>query len=121
MKRCVSAATANFATSCSNPHPRFNILVGENEAGKSTLLEAIGLALTGRVNGRAAAEELNPFWFNQENVGEFFRDRQSGKPVAPPEIRIEIFLEDREEFQRSLFGARTTQIRRCGLRSTEGR
>jgi predicted ATPase len=27
-------------------YPRFNILVGENEAGKSTLLEAIGLALT---------------------------------------------------------------------------
>ncbi|MFD7010359.1 ATP-binding protein [Rhodococcus jostii] len=60
------------------PHPRFNILVGENEAGNSTLLEAIGLALTGRVNGRAAAEELNPFRFNQEKVDEFFRDRQAG-------------------------------------------
>ncbi|MFD9666734.1 ATP-dependent endonuclease [Rhodococcus sp. NPDC059968] len=97
------------------PHPRFNILVGENEAGKSTLLEAIGLALTGRVNGRAAAEELNPFWFNQENVDEFFRDRQAGIPVAPPEIRIEIFLLDREEFQRSLFGAHNsdTPTREC--------
>lgn len=29
-----------------------NILVGNNEAGKSTLIEAIHLALTGMLNGR---------------------------------------------------------------------
>ena len=34
------------------PHQRLNILVGDNDAGKSTLLEAITLALTGRVSGR---------------------------------------------------------------------
>ena len=43
------------------PHPNFNIMVGENEAGKSTLLEALGLALTGRLNGRPAVDELNPY------------------------------------------------------------
>jgi predicted ATP-dependent endonuclease of OLD family len=30
------------------PHQRLNILVGDNDAGKSTLLEAITLALTGQ-------------------------------------------------------------------------
>jgi putative ATP-dependent endonuclease of the OLD family len=87
------------------PHPRFNILAGENEAGKSTLLEAIGLALTGRINGRPASEELNPFWFNQDSVAAFFQARGEGKPIAPPEITIEVFLEDRDEFQRNLYGA----------------
>lgn len=36
------------------PHQRLNILIGDNDAGKSTLLEAITLALTGRINGRLA-------------------------------------------------------------------
>ena len=32
--------------------PGTNILVGSNDSGKSTLIEAINLALTGRANGR---------------------------------------------------------------------
>jgi putative ATP-dependent endonuclease of OLD family len=87
------------------PHPRFNLLVGDNESGKSTLLEAIGLALTGRVNGRSASDELNPYWFNQESVSEFFAARQAGAPSTAPEISIEVFLIDLPEFQRNLVGA----------------
>ena len=92
------------------PHPNFNIMVGENEAGKSTLLEALGLALTGRLNGRPAVEELNPYWFNQDVVMEFFAQRSEGLPVAPPEITIEVFLVDRDEFQRNLHGAHNSEI-----------
>ena len=44
------------------PNHKFNLIVGAKESGKSTLLEAIALALTGRVNGRRASEELNPYW-----------------------------------------------------------
>lgn len=33
------------------PAEKMNIIVGGNEAGKSTILEAISMALTGRVNG----------------------------------------------------------------------
>ena len=40
--------------------PGTNILVGSNDSGKSTLIEAINLALTGRVNGRSFAQELSP-------------------------------------------------------------
>ncbi|MDK4268487.1 ATP-binding protein [Corynebacterium sp. KPL2850] len=40
----------------------------ENEAGKSTLLEATTLALTGRVHGLSAAEYLNLYWFNRDAV-----------------------------------------------------
>ena len=35
-----------------------NILVGNNEAGKSTIIEAIHLALTGLYNGKHLKNEL---------------------------------------------------------------
>jgi predicted ATP-dependent endonuclease of OLD family len=35
-----------------------NILVGNNEVGKSTILEAVHLALTGMINGRYLNTEL---------------------------------------------------------------
>lgn len=91
------------------PHVKRNILVGENEAGKSTLLEAISLALTGRMNGRSAAEELHPYWFNQDAVAEFFRDRAAGVPAALPEIDIEVFLDDRAEFAKHV-GAHNSDL-----------
>ena len=49
-----------------------NIIVGNNDAGKSTLLEAISLVLNGRLNGRWIGDELNPYWFNTEVVRDFF-------------------------------------------------
>ena len=51
--------------------PDLNILVGNNETGKSTVLEAINLALTRQLNRRPAAYELHPFLFNQETTAEF--------------------------------------------------
>jgi putative ATP-dependent endonuclease of OLD family len=89
------------------PHSKFNILVGDNEAGKSTLLEAMTLALTGRINGRPAAEEISPFWFNQDIVRQFFESRANGQSAALPEILIEVTLEDRDDFAK-LIGANNT-------------
>ena len=80
------------------PSPRINVLVGDNESGKSTLLEAIGLALTGRVNGRWAQEELNPYWFHQKHVAEFFHGYES-RSVPPPEILIELYFCDDDALQ----------------------
>lgn len=77
-----------------------NIIVGDNESGKSTLLEAISLALTGKLNGRWAREELNPFWFNASAVDDFFTKYGTSSQVAPPEILIELYLTNSDEFQR---------------------
>lgn len=74
------------------PSSGMNIVVGDNEAGKSTLLEAIGLALTGRVSGRWAIEELNPFWFHVGNVADYFAKYGTDQQVPPPEILIELYL-----------------------------
>lgn len=76
-----------------------NLIVGDNECGKSTLLEAVSLALTGRVNGRWASEELNPFWFHRSHVEEFFGRFGTNDAAAPPEILIELYLRDDDPVQ----------------------
>lgn len=91
------------------PNQKLNLIVGGNESGKSTLLEAIVLALTGRVNGRRIAEEISPYSFNTDVVDEFVEKRREGKPAAFPEIRIELFLENRDELQQ-MCGAINSEI-----------
>ena len=91
------------------PNPKLNVVVGANESGKSTLVEAIALALTGRIDGRGASELLNPYWFNTDNVEKFILKRNAGEPVAFPEIRIEIFFENRDELQH-LCGAINSEV-----------
>lgn len=82
------------------PNAGLNILVGDNESGKSTIIEATSMAMTGRVNGRPASDELNPYWFNRENVIEFFEKRAAGEDVALPTVSIEVFLADEDALQR---------------------
>lgn len=74
------------------PSAGLNIVVGGNQAGKSTLLEAISLALTGRVDGRWADEQLNPYWFNQQLVADYFAALADRNTPQAPEILIELFL-----------------------------
>lgn len=91
------------------PNRKFNLIVGANESGKSTLMEAVALALTGRINGRSVSEELNPHWFNTAVVEEFIKKRVSGVPVSFPEILIELHFEDVPELQ-LLCGAVNTHV-----------
>ncbi len=71
-----------------------NIIVGDNEAGKSTFIEAIHLALTGQLYGRNAAYELHPYLFHRGVVAQYLASLQTKKPEAPPEILIELYLAD---------------------------
>ena len=91
------------------PNPKLNLIVGGNESGKSTLVEAIVLALTGRINGRSAAEELNPYWFNTADVADFIIKRAAGELTRLPEIDIEIFLDNVPELQ-ELCGAHNSDL-----------
>lgn len=70
-----------------------NILVGDNEAGKSTIVEAIYLALTGIYNGHYLRNELSQYIFNNEVVNEYLQSLKSGHGIEPPKIVIEIFLD----------------------------
>ncbi|MFI1909624.1 ATP-dependent nuclease [Streptomyces microflavus] len=73
--------------------PKMNILVGDNDAGKSTILEAISLALTGRIRGRLLAQELSPYMFHRDAVAEYVSALQTGTGAKPPEIIIDLFLD----------------------------
>ena len=85
--RCLKNADLSF-------DDQINIVVGDNESGKSTLLEAINLALRGQINRRPAAFEIHPFMFNQEAVREFLEAHKNGNPIQPPEIRVELYFDD---------------------------
>lgn len=75
------------------PNATMNIIAGGNEAGKSTLLEAISAALTGRIGGRWVGEELSPYWFNKSMVAQFFDDLAAGANPKPPEFQIDLHLD----------------------------
>lgn len=71
-----------------------NILVGNNEAGKSTILEAIHLALTGILNGKYLKNTLTQYLFNNEVVSEYFDKLKSGEHAIPPHILIELYFDN---------------------------
>lgn len=91
------------------PNAGTNIIVGDNEAGKSSLLEAISLALTGRLNGRWAQDELNPYWFNVKAVERYFASLDTGMPLAPPEILIELYLTNDDDNLQYLLGVHNSR------------
>ena len=70
-----------------------NILVGNNETGKSTILEAIHIALTGLYGGRNIRNELSQYLFNKEIIDRYISSVNSGSAYPPPSIYIEIFFE----------------------------
>lgn len=45
---------------------KINVIVGNNEAGKSTILEAINLALTGLYCGKSIKAEVSQYLFNED-------------------------------------------------------
>lgn len=100
IKRIIIEGYRCFSSLDLQPNVGLNIIVGDNEAGKSTLLEAIALALTNKVNGKWASDELNPFWFNQDLVGEFFDKYGTEEALPTPEIYVELHLSNEDEVQR---------------------
>lgn len=81
-----------------NLNREINIIVGDNQAGKSTLLEAIHLVLTGQLNGRNINYEISPFLFNRRVVEEFITNLKAGKNPVLPSIIIEAYLYDKPAF-----------------------
>ncbi len=74
-----------------------NLLVGRNEAGKSTLLEAIDLALTARVGFRSVSAMLNRNLVNKEAADEYLKSLREGKRRSPPEVVVELYLKEAPE------------------------
>lgn len=75
-------------------NPRLNVIVGNNECGKSTLLEAINVALNGLLNGRPLQSELHPHLFNADVVSTYIANLRKGIGGHPPRFQIELYFVD---------------------------
>lgn len=83
-----------------NLNEHLNIIVGDNETGKTTLLEAINLVLCCHLDGRAIQyETLNPYIFNTNMVKDYFEGLRKGTPTVPPHVLIEAYLDDDQSGQ----------------------
>jgi predicted ATP-dependent endonuclease of OLD family len=74
-------------------NPTFNVIVGDNETGKSSVLEAIGLVLTGQYDGRLVQYAIDPYLFNANIVADFFQKLRNRQHTDPPRVLIEAYLE----------------------------
>ena len=74
-----------------------NILVGDNETGKSTILEAINLVLTKKLNGSFIEYELSPYLFNSNKVKSFLEQLKNYEKPRLPQIFIELYFSDTPE------------------------
>ena len=95
-----------------------NILVGDNESGKSTVLEAVHLALSGWFHGRYIRTELSEALFNNTVIEEYISGINQNESTGPPRIRIELIFEIYDDATRALFEGDNnfTRERACGIR-----
>lgn len=80
-------------------NPGLNIIIGDNDAGKTTILEAINLVVSGQISGKSIFADISPYIFNAENVEEFIS--KIGLPECrPPKIIIEATFKESEQTNR---------------------
>jgi len=76
-----------------------NIFVGDNNAGKSTILEALEIVLNYNYRGRPFTSELTPDIFNKDAVQQFLASDKSAKYL--PCLTIEAFIDGVPEYRGS--------------------
>lgn len=69
-----------------------NILVGNNGTGKSTILEAINLVLTGMYHGKNIRNEISQYLFNKDSINDYLKKINNKIKIEPPEIVIEVYF-----------------------------
>ena len=77
-----------------NMNENINIFVGENDSGKTTILEAIAMALTGKVGGASIQSRITPDWFNNSIRTKYRDDIKNSRLATLPVIMVEIFFMD---------------------------
>lgn len=75
-----------------------NILVGNNSVGKSTILDAINLCVSGMHRGQPIRNSLSSYLFNQDNVTEYLKSCEEGNTqIGLPKISIEVFFDGKDD------------------------
>ena len=75
-------------------NPKINIFVGENDSGKSTILEALSIITTGRLHFYPFERQIKADLFNTDIRREYIKEIAEGKRPEPPKIIIEAYLDD---------------------------
>lgn len=72
-----------------------NVIVGNNNEGKTTIFEAIHLALTATINGKNVLADIPAHIFNKDAVNDYLVKIKAGTVVAPPKAFIELFFSEK--------------------------
>lgn len=74
-------------------NPTLNIFVGDNDAGKSTILECISIITSGKLNGYGFDRQLKANLVNSEVRKEYVDTIEAGDTPIPPKIIIEAYCD----------------------------
>ena len=86
-----------------NLNQDMNIFVGENDSGKSSVLEALQIATRGRLNRITIDNLISPNIFSKSNRDAYLGAIHEGKDSLLPEIVIEVYFSDPEKNYRNFF------------------
>lgn len=94
---------------------KINILVGDNEAGKSTIIESIFLGLTGYLHGKPIKSNISSYLFNNKIVEEYIEsiNTPNAKNLNPPHLLIELYFTQPEPIDHNLQGNDNTDKSDC--------
>ena len=73
---------------------KLNVMVGINDVGKSTLLEAIHLCLTGIFRGKYLKNNLVQDIFNYDCIQEYLKNIKIDKTTELPKCCVELYFEE---------------------------
>ena len=76
-----------------------NIFVGNNDAGKSTILEVLSILTSGKLNGISFERQLKANLFNRETREQFIADVAAGSKPEPPRIILEAYFDGDPDFK----------------------
>lgn len=93
---------------------KVTVLVGDNDCGKSTVLEALALVLGKTYQGRTVEYAIDPYLFNAQQVEAYFAGVRAHRVMIPPSIQLEAYLHDDESLEAAaLKGTNNSQVRDC--------
>ncbi|SFO36300.1 putative ATP-dependent endonuclease of the OLD family [Eubacterium pyruvativorans] len=78
-------------------NPRINIFVGDNDAGKSTLLEALSIVTTGKLHYYPFERQIKANLFSIEARNDYIKAINSGQKPEPPQIIMEAYFDKTED------------------------
>lgn len=99
---------------------QLTLLVGDNDSGKSTILEAIELCSTGRLPGMYSLSEIPSHLINADVVEEYLDSLNSGNRPPMPEFYVELYLSDPDPTSQVKGKHNSSELDAWGLTITGG-